>query len=165
MSVKDTYTAEEWSAIMIAPVLAGSYIAMADPGVTSLVGETSAMMKAMTSGEVPADVKDLVGGIVADMKEMADKKEKLKMPAMTDEMKSDPAAAKAALLDKIAGATQTVSDKGGVAEAAAFKQWLLSIANATAEAAREGGFMGIGGTRVSDDEKMAMAEIRSAIDA
>lgn len=163
MSTKDTYTEEEWSEITGAPVLAGFYISMSDPGVTSLIGETSAMMKAMTSGEVPAGAKDLVDSIMAGMKEMADSGERLEMPEMTDEMKANPAAAKAALLDQIKAAGNAISAKGAPGEADAFKQWLVSIANATAEAAREGGFMGIGGKRVSDEEKAAMAEISAAL--
>ncbi|HJW50503.1 MAG TPA: hypothetical protein VJ501_00710 [Burkholderiaceae bacterium] len=45
----------------------------------------------------------------------------------------------------------------------AFKATIRSIGKATAEAAKEGGFLGIGGTLVSDDEKAALAKIEAAI--
>ncbi|MEZ4519871.1 MAG: hypothetical protein R3C44_24585 [Chloroflexota bacterium] len=157
MSTQDTFSADEWAAIIGAPMLAGSFIAISDPGITSLVGETSAMMKAITSGEVPAGASDLVNSIIASFKEMAESKEKLEMPDITDE--KDPAAAKAALLADVKKAVDSVAAKGSADEAAGYKQWIMSVANATAEAAKEGGFMGIGGTRVSDQEKAALAEL------
>ena len=48
-------------------------------------------------------------------------------------------------------------------ELEAFKATIRSIGKATAEAAKEGGFLGIGGTQVSDDEKDALAKIEAAI--
>lgn len=48
-------------------------------------------------------------------------------------------------------------------EAAGYKQWLMGVAEATAEAGKEDGFVGIGAVRVSDKEKTAMQEISEAI--
>ena len=48
------------------------------------------------------------------------------------------------------------------ADAAAFKGWLQGISQHTAEAAKEGGFLGFGGVQVSDAEK-ATLEISSAL--
>ena len=44
-------------------------------------------------------------------------------------------------------------------EAAAFKSWLWSVAQKSAEAGKEGGFLGFGGVAVSDAEKATLAEI------
>jgi hypothetical protein len=44
-------------------------------------------------------------------------------------------------------------------EAAGFKQWLLDVAQAVAEADKEGSHFGIGGQRVSDKEQTALAEL------
>ena len=48
-------------------------------------------------------------------------------------------------------------------DAAAFKGWLKQISQRVAEAAKEGGFLGIGGVRVSEAEKATLAEISSAL--
>ena len=49
-------------------------------------------------------------------------------------------------------------------DAAAFKGWLRQISQRVAEAAKEGGgFLGIGGTPVSDKEKATLQEISSAL--
>jgi hypothetical protein len=48
-------------------------------------------------------------------------------------------------------------------EAAGFKSWLVGIANKVAEASTEGGFFGIGGERVTQAEKQAIAELATAL--
>ncbi len=47
-------------------------------------------------------------------------------------------------------------------EKAGFCTWLMTVANATAEAGREGGFLGIGAVRVSDQEKAALEALKQA---
>ena len=48
-------------------------------------------------------------------------------------------------------------------ELEAFKATIRAVGKATAEASKEGGFLGIGGTLVSDDEKAALAKIEAAM--
>jgi hypothetical protein len=48
-------------------------------------------------------------------------------------------------------------------EAEGVKRWLLGTAQQAAEAAREGGFLGIGGVKVSDAEKAALAEVAQVL--
>ena len=48
-------------------------------------------------------------------------------------------------------------------ESQAFKTWLLALAAAVAEAAREGGVLGIAGTRVSEEEQTMLADIAGAL--
>jgi Bacterial protein of unknown function (DUF937) len=62
----------------------------------------------------------------------------------------------------IADATAAVKQRSP-GELEAFKAAIRSIGKATAEAAKEGGFLGIGGTLVSDDEKAALAKLDGAL--
>jgi hypothetical protein len=48
-------------------------------------------------------------------------------------------------------------------EASEVRAWLAKIAQATAEAAREGGFLGFGPTSVSDEEKAALGMLNAAL--
>ena len=48
-------------------------------------------------------------------------------------------------------------------DAAAFKGWLREISQHVAEAAKEGGFLGIGGVLVSEAEKATLTEISSTL--
>lgn len=67
-----------------------------------------------------------------------------------------------ALVRLIAEATAAVKQRSP-GELDAFRATIRSIGKATAEAAKEGGFLGIGGTLVSDEEKAALAKIEAAI--
>ena len=58
-----------------------------------------------------------------------------------------------------------VTSKASAEEAAAFKQWLLTTAQAAADAAKEGGFMGFGATQVSEGETKMLDQLRATIGA
>ncbi|MEZ5356152.1 MAG: hypothetical protein R2762_26245 [Bryobacteraceae bacterium] len=45
----------------------------------------------------------------------------------------------------------------------AYSEWVLTISDKVANAAKEGSFLGFGGTRVSEGEEATIAEIRSAL--
>jgi hypothetical protein len=69
---------------------------------------------------------------------------------------------KDAVFEAVAKGTAAVKAKSP-AEAAAYASMILSVAQAAAEASKEGGFLGIGGTRVSDDERAAIERLRSIV--
>ena len=50
-------------------------------------------------------------------------------------------------------------------EVEAFRRWLLAAAQAAADAAKEGGFMGFGAEQVSAGEKQMLDQVRAAIGA
>ncbi|WP_315784899.1 hypothetical protein [Fischerella sp. JS2] len=49
------------------------------------------------------------------------------------------------------------------AQASAFKSWVLSIAEKVANAVKEGGFLGIGGKRVSDSEASMLKKLEQTL--
>ena len=58
-----------------------------------------------------------------------------------------------------------VDRKASREEADEVKRWLVSIAHRTAEAAKEGGILGIGGVRVSEAETRAIRDVAEALGA
>jgi len=48
-------------------------------------------------------------------------------------------------------------------EAGAYRSYLVNIAQKTAESSKEGGFLGIGATRVSDKETVVLAKLAEAL--
>ena len=62
-------------------------------------------------------------------------------------------------------AAQLLDTKVDPAQAAQYRQWALGVADKVAMASTEGGFLGFGGTRLSDDEKKIIAELRTALGA
>jgi hypothetical protein len=73
-----------------------------------------------------------------------------------------PAEVKTACIE-ILGKVDGILTTKAPSDAAAFKNWLRQISQSVAEAATEGGFLGIGGVAVSDAEKATIAEISSAL--
>jgi hypothetical protein len=60
---------------------------------------------------------------------------------------------------------RAIVDQKAPGDAADFQLWLQEIASNVAAAAKEGGFLGIGGVAVSDAEKATLAEIQAALAA
>jgi len=67
------------------------------------------------------------------------------------------------VLDELQAVMQIVSSKATAEETGAFSRWLLSVAQAAADAAKERGFMGFGAVQVSQGEKDMLDQVRSAL--
>ena len=65
-------------------------------------------------------------------------------------------------LDALKQVTALVERKAG-GDADGFKRWVAGLSTKVAEAAKEGGFLGIGGTAVSDAERAALSDISSTL--
>ena len=78
------------------------------------------------------------------------------------ELSKDQEGARAALINSCKQAVDVVAQKSP-AEAEEYKRWLVLLAQRTAEAAKEGGFLGIGGTRVSEAETKALKDLAATL--
>src|SRR6476661_449174 len=70
---------------------------------------------------------------------------------------------RAALVDELRSTRGLVESKATPEEATAFGAWMVDVAQAAADAAKEGGFMGIGATRVSEREQAMLDRVREAL--
>ncbi len=157
MTTKSDYTEEEWLGLLAAPMLVGMYIIMADVSVSAMPKEMAGMMKGVMNSDVPDVAKDLIAALSGDFVIKSQKKE---IPQPEIDKHQDP---KKQLMDQLAAATAVLDTKSTPEEKAGFSEWLMAIANATAEAGREGGFLGIGSVKVSDKEKVALEELKTAL--
>ena len=155
MSKQTDYTPQEWKALATAPMLAGLVVTVSDlSGPLGTLKEALAVAKGVaetaesTSSEI---LKALAEGIRAQGSR----------PDMPD-LPKDQEGARAALIDACKQAAAVVAQKSP-AEAEEYKRWLVLMAKKTAEAAKEGGFLGIGGTRVSEWEAAAIKELSTAL--
>ena len=158
MTTKNDFTAEEWQLLTLAPVNAGSYIITADLSVMGAIREMKALGKALKDSTPPAAAQELVAELIADAEAQAkNEEEKETAPAQEGEDVREP-------IRQALQQTATLLDaKCTPDEAAGFKQWLLDVAQAVAEADKEGSHFGIGGQRVSDKEQTALAELATLL--
>ncbi len=149
------FSPSEWRAIRLAPQAVAHYVVTADPsGLTGMAQElliagdaTAALVK---SAE-PTSLVDVAFGSVPDEQELG------------SEGALDPEAPREALLALVQTAAAAVRTKAP-SEAKAFGDALVPLAKQVAEASKEGGFLGIGGTLVSKDEEQAIADIAGAVE-
>jgi hypothetical protein len=76
---------------------------------------------------------------------------------------NDPMVAMAAFVEQLDRALDVLDAKVRPADADGYKRWIMACAEASAEAAKEGGVFGIGGKRVSEGEAAYMAHLRNRL--
>jgi hypothetical protein len=161
MTVKSDFSEDEWSQILMAPALVGLAVIASDLHMTSMFGETKAMLDAIQNLPVRDAAEELVIAIRTDLLASAQREKKL--PGSEEMTPDESEGAWTQLMEKLSAVTALLDAKVQGEEAVALKEWLMSIAEAVAEAGKEGGFLGIGAVRVSDKEKAAMDQIRQAL--
>lgn len=155
MTTKNDFTGEEWTRVLRAPFVAGMAISLADPGgPIEMSKETMTTMKSATN---PPTREQLLAEIALDIQSMTQQRQ-------SPISGFKPQAAQE-ILDELGAVSEIVSSKATAEEASAFKQWLLTTAQAAADAAKEGGFMGFGAVQVSEGEQKMLDQVRAAIGA
>ena len=157
MTGKADYTDEEWNRLRRAPLVAGLAISLADPGgPIELSHETIASLKAASTP--PSREQLLIEGS-QDLMSMVNQKQN---PLAGFKPDSSALAGKM-VLDELAAVDDILRAKATPEEADAFRRWLLDVAQAAADAAKEGGFMGFGAVRVSEGEQKMLEQLRSTL--
>lgn len=153
-ALKAMFSPSDWRAIRLAPQAVAHYVVTADSsGLTGMAKELliagDATADLVTSAQ-PTSLVDVAFGSVPDEQEL-------------DSGTFDPEAPREALLALVQTAAAAVRTKAS-SEAKAFGDTLVALAQEVAEASKEGGFLGIGGTLVSKEEEQAIADIAGAVD-
>ena len=155
MSTKADYSKDEWESLVKAPMMAAMAVVAASPsGPIGVLKEMFAVGKGLMEG-AEGTTNPLIAAVVADVKAG-------NRPAASAERPQDLAQVKAQALSACREAAALVGRKAP-GEAEGYKRWLLVTAQRTAEAAKEGGMLGIGGVPVSDAEKAALGEVAEAL--
>ncbi len=159
MSLKDHFTAEEWSRVVGAPMLAGIAVTAADPGgLWGALKESTAVASSVARS-------DVTEGLVAEVTEAYRTSEGRDMAraALKGDLKGKkPAEIVDVALAELSAITSLVTSKDAAA-GAAYKAWLQDVARKVAEAGTEGGFMGFGGVKVSDAEKATLDRLATSL--
>ena len=161
MAKQDTFTPEEWTLLRLVPSLVSGGMSAADPsGIFSSMKEMIAGATGMTEAFKANSGLELFASLAADrsIPGMPDPKSMLGEGTREQQMQNF----KGAVLERVKSAVDLVAKKASPAEADAYRNMLVAIAQKAAEASKEGGFLGFGGVRVSDAERAFITEVKGA---
>jgi hypothetical protein len=159
MTTKADFTAEEWNQIRRAPFMAGLAVVAASPsGPFGVVKEMFAVGKMLAEVKTQGSSNELVKALVADLESGA-----REQSAPTELQGKAPDQVRSYAIDSLRQVTALMAKKAKPDEAQGFNQWLVSVAQKVAEAAKEGGFLGFGGTQVSEPEAATIKELSKAL--
>jgi hypothetical protein len=156
MTTRADYTEEEWATLRRATVVAGFAVSLADPG--GPIELTRESMAAMRSAGLPPTDDELLIAVSQDALAQQQRRHNV-----IGELDLQAATVREQVIEELGRAAAILQEKAAPEEAAAFRQWILQAAQASAEAAMEGGFLGIGATRVSEGEKAMLARVREVL--
>lgn len=159
MTTKADFSDEEWARLERAPFVAGLSISLADPGgPIEAVKESMATIKTVIETAETGGQGELVDAVA---KSVAEKAKQRQNPL--GDFKPKGALAGEQILEELRAVNELVTEKATPEEAAAFREWLLTAAKQSAEAAKEGGFLGFKAERVSEGEQTMLDKLREAL--
>ncbi len=156
MTTKADFTTEEWNDILEAPMTAAMYIIMASPSLFGSIKETFSVAKSIAVEAQKSSQNELLGDLLAEFKDKEATKE-----AQPEFSSKDPAVMKKEASQALEAVVAVLDEKATPEESSGIQTWLYQLAVNTANASKEGGFLGIGAVRVSDTEKTALEELAS----
>jgi len=151
-ALRANFADDEWLKIQLAPLAAAALVVTASPsdkGDTAVeLNSAAAAVNEARSGARPEALLSVAfpDGTTAD--------------AIAKFIGETP---RAAMAVTIKAATDLVRSKLDTEQLAAYQSMILSVAQTAAEAAKEGGFLGMGKKVVSDEEQAALNEIEAAV--
>lgn len=149
MSTRADYTDEEWNRLGRAPLVAALAISIADPGgPIEVLKESSAALRTIAEAAGDGRYGTFVAAVAADVAAKAKHREN-----PLGGFRPTGPEARQQVLDELRGVEALLVAKADETEADEFREWLRISAQRSAMAAREGGFLGIGGERVSAREQ------------
>lgn len=170
MTIKEKYNQEEWNLIASTPLLVGAGMsAAASSGVMGTVKEAFANTQAMLGGGEEFPDSQLVAAVAQKPTSMSEAKDRAadQRARLTEQMKergiSKPEEMRELVIDNCRKVAFLLAEKEDQLEVGPYKQWLVNIADKVAQSATEGGFLGFGGTKFSDEEKVFLDEVRNAL--
>lgn len=150
MTSKADFNAEDWSTVVDGPLYAGLRVIAADRGGT--LRESMAMGRVYQEARAKQGTSPLLDELIKSP------------PAIDPErLKAAGGDVSAVTTEHLRKAMSILQSVATADEADAYKTLVMSVAQAVAGAHKEGGFLGIGGTRVSEAEDQALDEISLAL--
>jgi hypothetical protein len=149
VTAKADFTDEEWARLGRAPLVAAIAISLADPGgPIETVKESSAALRTVLDAANDGGFGVFVRSVASDVAAKAQRRE--------NPLAGFTPGGKRSLddvLDELRAVNTLLTEKATPDEADEFVEWVRIASQRAALAAKEGGFLGIGGKLVSDREQ------------
>jgi hypothetical protein len=158
MTMRADFTDEEWRRLVRAPLVAGTAISLADPG--GPIEATKEVLASLRAMQSPPEDTELTGSIAGEIRTLTQRRGN---PLADFRLQPGPMAGEQ-VLEELRDVGRIVREKADPGEARAFGRWLLEAAQAAADAAKEGGFLGFGAERVSEGERAMLERLREAFE-
>ncbi len=161
MLSKNSFREAEWSALRDTPHLVGAAVMMAGSSGLGTLKESFALAQSVLGGQSSGVVliRDLSNTLEAQAAQGAIRQMVSQVPPgkAADELRR-------LSLERTRSSMALIASKGAPDEASAFRDWIWAIAEGVAKAAKEGGFLGFGGTEVSAGEQAYLSELKTALE-
>ncbi len=162
MTTKDDYTAAEWQLLIDIPSLVGTAVMVSAHSGLGSMKEAFAIARGVLGAKDGYEQNELIQSLTESRIKDGMKS---KIESVTDNPYRGMSASELAevVTEKCRAVSELLAAKSTEEEAADYKQWSLSVGQQVANAAKEGGFLGIGGVRVSEAEKQILETIETAL--
>jgi hypothetical protein len=161
MTSRADFTEEEWARLGRAPLVAGMAISVADPGgPIETIKESSAALKTVVEAAQEGGYGEFVQDLAQDVAARARRREN----PMAG-FKPDRRNPRAEILEELRGVNALLLAKATPEEVQQFREWLKAASQRAALAAKEGGFLGIGGELVSEREQQMLDTLADIFEA
>ena len=163
MANRALFTDDEWNALCDTPQLVGLAVALSGAsGITGTIKETFASSMVMVEGQ--KSESELIRAICAkDEVQAAQHGMRESLLTLTkDDFETVQRKLATLALDRTRAAI-TVLQRKAPADVAAYRGFVATLGERVAEAAKEGGFLGFGGERVSAGEQQMLAKLGEAL--
>ncbi|RUM64630.1 MAG: hypothetical protein DSZ05_07225 [Sulfurospirillum sp.] len=169
MSIDNRFTEEEQFLLTNTPYIVGSAMVFSGGSGLATVKEMYSNAKSYLSGTKKFPDNAIITAILPNMEDWKEIREKTKeFQEKSKQMFKakgidSPEKMQEWALEEVAKVAKLLDEKATPQEKKEYYEWLLSIAENVAKAAKEGGFLGFGGERVSGEEKEFYAKIAKQI--
>lgn len=162
MTSKADYTPEEWQLLLDVPPVVGTAVMVAGRSGLGSLKEAFAIASATLNAKHGYEDNELIQALIAGRVKDGDRAEVERIGSVY--RGKQPGEIRDIAIDKCRQATELLTTKSNDAEASGYKHWTISVGEEVANAAKEDGFLGFGGERVSEEERLVIKAVTAALD-
>jgi hypothetical protein len=164
MATKADFTQEEWATVRDTPYLAAMAVTVA--GASGILGTLKEAFSATSSlVEGMRSQSDLIRSLSAreEIQAAQETVRSLVQPGPGADLAALKTKLESLVTERVRAAVVVLSKKGNSQDVAAYRDFVKGVGDRVSQAAKEGGFLGFGGERVSEGEKTMLAALDRAL--